>query len=157
MISAVAIIFIIIEYIANRNIRNIQLMHRCIDVFRKWSQGNDPKVNFEYLEMLNEELFYFQKGLIEKKVALEWIQGIIDTLQLFASDNTLLTDYNKQQNIKELALWKEKKYFFARIDYFIHTPIDKAYVVPSFDDPSHLFIKRQLAKQLYRHIRNYKF
>jgi len=157
IVGAAGIIFLFIQHYYNKDIRNLQLMHRCIDNFRQWSEKSMPVINFFYLELLNEELFYFQKDLIQKKVCIEWIEGMMDYIQFYANDGTILTQYNDQQNIETLAIWKDKQGFFSRIHFFLHPEIDKSYIIPGFNEGPHSSKKRKLAIELYKHIKKYKY
>jgi hypothetical protein len=156
-IGCVAIIFLFIQYIQSKDLRNLQLMHRCIDNYRKWSEHDNREYNYFYLELLNEELFYFQNKLIEKKVAIEWLDGIVDYIQIFAKDGTVLNCYNEQQDLEALVIWKNKMGFYERIRFFVHSSLDKTLIVPHFNDASHLEKKRGLAIELYKYIKNYKY
>jgi hypothetical protein len=157
MLSAGAIVVVIVEYFANRNVRNIQLMQRCIDNFRKWFSDSNRKVDFFYLELLNEELFYFQKGMIQKKVAIEWIEGMLDYIIIKSADGTPLNDYSDQVDIESLDKFNNNKNFFFRIYYFTNTTIANDHKLPLCDDNNHHSKKRQLAKELHNHIKDYKY
>lgn len=157
IIGAGGIIFLFIQHYHNKDIRNLQLMHRCIDNFRRWSQEKLPEINFFYLELINEELFYFQNNLIQKEVAIEWIEGMLDYICIYAEDGSVLTNYNNQQEIEALKVWNDRKGFFNRICFFIHTDLDKSFVVPDLEAGNHNFKKRELSIQLYKHIKKYKY
>jgi hypothetical protein len=157
MVGALGVLFLFGQHYYNKDVRNLQLMHRCIDNFRNWSEEYHQEINFFYLELFNEELFYFQQNLIVKKVALEWIEGILDYIQVYAEDGAILTNYNKQTNIEALSIWQNKEGFFARIHFFIYPPLDKSFGIPEFNEENHASKKRELAKALYRHIKNYKY
>jgi hypothetical protein len=157
MVGVLGVIFLIIEHFANRNLRNIQLMHRCIDNFRQWFNTYDQKVNISYLELLNEEFFYFQKRLIEKRVAIEWIEGILDFIQIYGKGDTILNTYLNQTSIETLGEWTNREVFFARIKYFIHPKLKVDIIIPAVNDPNHAEKKRELAKALYKHIKTYKY
>lgn len=159
IIGSLAIIFIIIEHIANKNVRNIQLMQRCIDLFRDWYSKPDKKVDISYLELLNEELFYFQKGLIQKKVAVEWIEGMPDFIVIFSITGKPLNKYKNQIDISSLDRDGDNRSFFYRVYYFKDTQLTDDYVIPSCNEDLilHHFKKREVALQLYKHIRKYKY
>lgn len=157
MLGVLGVFFLIIEHFANRNLRNIQLMHRCIDNFRQWFNQSNQKINISYLELLNEEFFYFQKKLIEKRVAIEWIQGILDFVQVYGKGGTILNNYLNQANIESLSEWINREVFFARIKYFIYPKLEKNIIIPEVSDPNHAKMKRELAIALYKHIKRYKY
>lgn len=157
MVGVLGVIFLIIEHFANRNLRNIQLMHRCIDNFRQWFNGYDQKINMAYLELLNEEFFYFQKRLIEKKVAIEWIEGILDFIQVYGKGGAVLNTYLNQVNIETLPEWTNREVFFARIKYFIYPKLPANIIIPAVTETNHAKKKRELAKALYKHIKTYKY
>lgn len=155
----IAIFFLFKQHNHSKDLRNLQLMQRCIDNFRTWYSNPNKKVDFFYLELLNEELFYFQKGLIEEEIALEWIEGILDFIIIKGKDEINLNKYYKQEDVEKLDQWPDNKYFFFRIYYFTHIDLGNEYVLPvcKENESEHHFKKRQLAKELYKHIRNYKY
>jgi hypothetical protein len=155
ILGLVGIVFLINEYNSNKGLRNLQLMGRCIDSYKEWLKTG--KVNQEYLELLGEELFYFQRGLLDKRVAIEWIQGIIDMIQIQGEKGEVLNNYNQQTNLESLPGWEKKAAYYARINYFIHPSLKKNIVIPGPGDPYHYDKKRELAIQLYKHIKTYKY
>ena len=157
MVGVLGLVFLIVEYQTNKNVRNVQLMHRCIDSFRQWSLKTMPKVDFFYLELLNEEFFYFQKGMIQRKVSIEWVEGILDFIQVKGKDGIVLNNYNNQTDLETVPEWQGKQMFFARIQYFIETGLSKEFVIPSLENPKHREKKRELAIELHNHIKRYKY
>lgn len=160
MIGAISIVLLIFQYHHTIGLRNLGLMHRCMDSFRTWASQENPELSLQYLELLNEELFYFQKRFIEKKVALEWIEGILDYVQVFDRNGGVLNPYGTTKDVQGEPIWKNKKDFFNRVDYFIHTNLFSSFHVPppSGDSNSkHQKKKRQLAEKLYEHIRKYPY
>lgn len=157
IIGAIGVIFLFGQHYYNKDIRNLQLMHRCIDRFREWSLKEDPKIDLFYMELLNEELFYFQNDLIQRKIAIEWLEGILDYIQIFSKNGTILTAYNSQQDIETLIAAENKSRFFNRICFFVHPDLDNSYIVPGPEDKHHAAKKRALAIQLYTHIRKYGY
>jgi hypothetical protein len=156
VLGVLGIIFLFVQHYHNRDLRNLQLMHRCIDIFRDWFKNNS-KVDFSYLELLNEELFYFQKKLIQKKVAVEWIEGILDFIVIYGKNNVVLNTYNQQTDIEKLADWPRRKMFFARVSFFIRPKLEKNITIPDIEDRGHAKKKRELALALYKHIKNYQY
>lgn len=158
VIGSFAIAFVIMEHFINKNVRNIQLMQRCIDQFRSWFSSPNKKVDLPYLEILNEELFYFQNRLIQKKVAIEWIEGILDFITIFSITGKPLNNYKKQVDISTLDREGDNKSFFYRIYFFVTTNLTDDFLVPACneDENIHHFKKRQLAKELYKHIKRHK-
>ena len=165
ILGIISIIFLVINFVVNKNVRNIQLMQRCIDIYKNWLK--EKPLNYSnYLEFLGEELFYFQKNLIEKKVAIEWIEGILDNIAIYgketlrgeevSSHKIILNSYADQKDLEELPEWKRKDYF-ARIDFFIRPNLKENIFIPAFNDADHRSQKQKLAKSLYKHIRNYKY
>ena len=125
MLGFVGIIFLFVQHYYDRDVRNLQLMQRCLDGFKEWSIGNKATIDLPYLELLNEELFYIQRGLIDKEVAVEWIEGILDFVAVQGEDGTVLNQYNQQPELDKIALWQSKKYYFRRIHFFVHTKLHR--------------------------------
>lgn len=150
------IIFLFVQHYHNKDLRNLQLMHRCIDIFRNWFQNNQV-VDYSYLELLNEELFYFQKGLIQKKVAIEWIEGILDFVVINGNNHEVLNGYSNQTAIDRMKDWSKRKMFYARVNYFVNPQLENNIVIPGIEEKNHAKKKRELAQELYKQIKKYPY
>lgn len=158
VLGVVGVVFLFAQHYYNKDIRNLQLMQRCIDNFRTWYSNPNKQVDFYYLELLNEELFYFQKKLIDKEVAIEWIEGILDYIIVYSPGGPL-NNYKNQVDITTLDRDGDNKSFFFRIYYFVNTTLSEDYNIPfcNENEKLHHLKKRQLAIELYKHIRKYKY
>lgn len=157
MFGGVGIVFLFIQHFYNKDVRNLQLMQRCIDGFRHWTNSANQEINYQYLELMNEELFYIQRGLIDKEIALEWIEGMLDFIQVYGKNGFLLSNYNNQVNLEALSVWQSREGYFLRIQYFIYTDLPKEYSIPSFTEIDHSDKKRTLAHLLLKRIKKYRY
>lgn len=87
VIGGIAILFAVRDYSTNRKQLNLSVMESAIDRFRTHfihlsHQSPEPLV-IEYIDLVNEELFYFQHDFLPKVVAREWIDGMIDLMPLY--------------------------------------------------------------------------
>jgi hypothetical protein len=82
LIVAVGVLLAITQININRKQLHLATLNRCIDVFRNMSgmrslQSSATDVH-NYIDFVNEELFYIQHKYLPKVVALEWLDGMLD-------------------------------------------------------------------------------
>jgi hypothetical protein len=87
VIGGIAILSAVRDYSTNRKQLNLSALESCITRFRDHfihlnHQSPEPLV-VEYIDLVNEELFYFQNKYLPKAVAREWIDGMIDAIPLY--------------------------------------------------------------------------
>jgi hypothetical protein len=87
VIGGIAILFAVRDYSTNRKQLNLSALESCITRFREnfihlGHESPEPLV-VEYIDLVNEELFYFQNAFLPKVVAQEWIDGMIDAIPLY--------------------------------------------------------------------------
>jgi hypothetical protein len=77
-------------YRLSRSQFNFAVMISCIDRFQKiiaqLKYGNEQdreKALTQYIDLCNEELFYFQSRYLPDEVIIEWLEGMIQCLPLF--------------------------------------------------------------------------
>jgi len=68
-------------------------MSRCIDIYReKYSSlscDSEKKQCIEFVDFINEELFYLENRFVPDKVAMEWIDGMIDLVPIIINDKII--------------------------------------------------------------------
>jgi hypothetical protein len=116
-ITAVAVITAVIQIYINRKQLYLSTITKCISDFRNLQGLNkdtiDKFILWKYIDLTNEELFYFKHDYLPRNVAVEWVDGIIDYIPIKNNKDEVL---NKDNCIKEL-LEKHKEYLsgFPRI------------------------------------------
>lgn len=77
------------------------VMLSCIDRFqnlypvqRDSQEGDFEQRLIKYLDLTNEEFFYFQNGFIPKVVMVEWMDSIIECLPIYHIDNQEPLNYD---------------------------------------------------------------
>lgn len=87
VIGGIAILFAVRDYSINRKQLNLSVMESTIDRFRTHfihlGHNSPESLVIEYIDLVNEELFYFQNGFLPKVVAEEWIDGMIDMIPIY--------------------------------------------------------------------------
>ena len=103
-VTAGAILFAGAQIIINRKQLHLSTITKCIDSFRALGgikrDTTDLEIIKEYVDIVNEELFYFQHKYIPKEVSKEWIDGMIDYLPI---TNTKFDILNQEHCIEYLA------------------------------------------------------
>lgn len=91
IISSISFIAIWVTYSQSKKQIHFATIEKCIDDYRELyhkypDKYENPKFLDEYLDLVNEELFYMEKDYLPKEVAEEWIDGMIDYLPFITSD-----------------------------------------------------------------------
>ena len=97
-ITSLGLLVAISVYIVYRKQLNLSAITKCIDEFRKLDDLNKTmsggKTINRYIDLVNEELFYFQHKYIPKEVAKEWIDGMIDYVPITNKKMQILNQEN---------------------------------------------------------------
>jgi hypothetical protein len=106
----VAAAFVAVRQInINRKQLYLSTISKCIEDFKSFrkldSQTEDASLIHDYLELTNEELFYFQNKYLPEEVAIEWIGGMIDFLPITNEEREIP---NSNYCIKVLADNRDK-------------------------------------------------
>ncbi|HLP95660.1 MAG TPA: hypothetical protein VK168_16570 [Saprospiraceae bacterium] len=134
----------------NLNIKqfNFSVLVRCITVYQDKFLNKLPtestaagkaettKIINDYIDFVNEELFYFQQKFIPKDVALEWIDGMINVMPIYSSDGKLL---NSNEKTAELIHKENVTHTYNRIK--------KAFTINGQYDWDLIYSKYQTAAQ----------
>ena len=72
-------------------------MTRCIDIFRANFLPLEKDVNkgiaTDYIDFVNEELFYIENKYLPKVVVYEWIDGMIDYMPIYFNQEIVNKDH----------------------------------------------------------------
>lgn len=103
-ITAFAIVFAVVQIKINRKQLFLSTITKCISDFRNLGELNqqttDSLIINRYVDLTNEELFYFQHKYIPKVITKEWIDGMIDFIPITDNKGQIL---NKKYCIKYMA------------------------------------------------------
>ena len=81
-VTAITLIAVLFSYLLSRRQAHFSVIEKCINDFRGFEK-NDLEKNgaFKvYIDLVNEELFYLEKGYLPYDIAVEWMDGMIDYL-----------------------------------------------------------------------------
>lgn len=97
-ITILALFLAIRQIKINRQQLYLATISKCIQDFRSLeglSKGtSDKQVLWRYLDLVSEELFYFQHDYLPKVVSAEWIDGMIDFMPVMNRDGQVLNSDN---------------------------------------------------------------
>ena len=103
-IMAFAIVFAGIQININRKQLYLSTITKCVSDFRNLGEINrqttDSLIINRYIDLTNEELFYFQHNYIPKIIMKEWIDGMIDFIPITNKKGQIL---NKKYCIEFIA------------------------------------------------------
>lgn len=76
----------------NRKQLSLSTISYCLEKFGKLNIYHDTDVATvkAYVDLVSEELFFFQYKYLPKEIAYEWIDGMLDYMPLFDSEGKLL-------------------------------------------------------------------
>lgn len=127
VVTSLSLSAIYFSYFHSKKQIHFTTIEKCINDYRslyhKYEEKyNNPKFLDQYLDLVNEELFYIENGYLPKEVAEEWIDGMIDYLPFIMKGNFIsslkFVQFDNQLNT-------EKQLFsFPRILKFITISID---------------------------------
>ncbi len=99
--ASLGVIGFIALYLAHQQSQrqfNFAVMISCIDRFQKLipliSSGHDNSSLKQYVDLTNEEFFYFQQNYIPKDVMVEWLDSIINYLPLYVKDESVPINFD---------------------------------------------------------------
>lgn len=161
-ITAFALIFAVIQITINRKQLFQSTISKCIDNFRELGaltrKTSDSQQIFKYIDLTNEELFYFQNNYIPKVIMKEWIDGMIDYIPIKDKNGNIL---NKKYCIKKLAE-KQHELFrnFPRIQnaFEVKNNYDWDLIYTSRNEDRNNRLKERIAliKEIIQNINNFE-
>ena len=94
IIAVIIVVFTFRTYIVNLKKMNFDVVARCVDIYRDkfinlTKDSSDEERIKRYLDLINEELFYYEQNYLPEIVALEWMDGIIDLIPIIQNDNII--------------------------------------------------------------------
>jgi len=102
IVTSLGILGFIGIYIAHRQSQNqfkFTVMLSCIDRFQQLSpllRGDNDDITRlkKYVDLTNEEFFYFQRAYIPKEVIVEWMDSIVDFFPIYVNGSELPVNYD---------------------------------------------------------------
>ena len=126
-ITALAIVFAVVQIRINKKQLFLSTITKCVSDFRNLGELNRQTVDTiiinRYVDLTNEELFYFEHNYIPKDIMKEWIDGMIDFIPITNSKGHIL---NKKYCVKYIA--NNRSIIFQNFPRIQHTfEISKTY------------------------------
>jgi hypothetical protein len=119
VVSAVSVI-VTMENDKNRN--RLAMTQRCIDKYNAILHGgriDDEDKLYQFIELVDEELYYMQKRLIVKKLVDEWLSNLINFLPVFCCPDCKCGTMEFRNPVNEKILGIRNKYFSNGSNYNI--------------------------------------
>ncbi len=114
IITSISFVGLWIAYVYSRKQIHFSTMEKCINDYRNWMKESDKSVDdvaHEYLDIVNEELFYFEKKYLPMEVSMEWIDGMIDCLPFFNKNNEFIPSESLKAFEDEMWTRKMMNYY----------------------------------------------
>jgi hypothetical protein len=152
-----------VQLLINQKQLHLDTIKRCIDEFRNLTSPTN--INYSdadatrYIDLVNEELFYFQHNYIPRVVAYEWIDGMLDYIPLFDKTGNIL---NKGYCVPRLALKPE--IFFKDYPRIKHTftilddyDFETIYAQTLEKKDLRLIARKNLVESIYHNLKGFNF
>ena len=158
VIGGIAILFAVRDYSTNRKQLNLSALENCITRFRDnfihlSHQSPEPLV-VEYIDLVNEELFYFQNRYLPKAVAREWIDGMIDAIPIYDPIGNVLNQGYCIPLIHQRKLLDQYRFRRVRRAFTIRIQIDPEVIYgdghPDRREKARRVVVNEIIKNLYR-------
>lgn len=98
LVTTLALILAVRQIRINRQQLYLSTIAKCIEDFRKLGDidkdTTDRKLLWKYIDLVSEELFYFQYDYIPQNVSIEWIDGMFDYLPVTDLNGAVLNSNN---------------------------------------------------------------
>ncbi len=116
LVSSLAIIISVVAYFLSKKQFQFNVMVKCIDRFQvllpslesidQKQPEERTRIMRQYIDLCEEELFYFEKGYLPKDIRGEWIEGMLNYLPLYEKGkiDKLLNDDYKLKEIEKNSL-----------------------------------------------------
>ena len=101
--TSLSLIGILVAYIFSKKQIHFTVMQKCISDFREISRQKgsfDKEILSQYFELVNEEFFYTENNYLPIKVAIEWVDGMIDYLPFFDKKRRI----SKRSKLEQIGL-----------------------------------------------------
>ncbi len=165
LVTIVSLIALWITYTFSRKQIHLSTIAKCIQDYRNLYHKFDDKYQNplflgQYLDLVNEELFYIEKGYLPKEVANEWIDGMIDYLPFITANDFVKS--SKFLQLEDIKSTEKALFVYPRILHFItiRNIIDYETVFLPLNDRSGMFRRnserKKLIKALRKNLRSYK-
>ncbi|MFP9117228.1 hypothetical protein ACLI08_05530 [Flavobacterium sp. RNTU_13] len=115
-------------------------INKCINDFRDLIRNidlNTEKAGFQYIDLVNEEFFYLEKGYLPLEISIEWIDGMIDHLPFITVDGTFRGNNKIRYFETELStnvLMYEYPRVYKTIKLTELIDFEKIYLIPVSDE-----------------------
>jgi len=149
LVGSLSLVVATIAYLLSRKGLQFNVMIACIQRFQDLLpnlDGDDvvERDVLQYLDLCNEELFYFQQNYLRKEVALEWIEGMVKFLPLI--------------NEATKSPWDGKPYLTST-DKLIHQfpRVAHAFSTTTFPDLATQEARRRYVERILNRARRYHY
>ena len=117
IIGGIAILFAVRDYSISRKQLHLSVLQSCVarfrDHFMDLSATSSSTLVRDYLDLVNEEMFYFEQQYLPLEVAHEWLDGMIHYIPIYDGTGKILNEEHcLPQIVQEDML---SNYHFRRI------------------------------------------
>jgi hypothetical protein len=162
VVTGIAVIIAIYQLMVNQRQLYFGAITRCVSRFQEIEIEQETygsKQISSYIDLVGEELFYFQNGYIPKTVAYEWIDGMLDYLPLTDKKEKVLNPGNCIHSLE-----KKRNYYlryYPRIKHAFtvggHYDFKIAYSEEEKDIEQRTVQRRLIVEEIYNNVKDFSF
>ncbi|MEL6674111.1 MAG: hypothetical protein AAFR61_18040 [Bacteroidota bacterium] len=153
IIGGIAIVAAVRSYSVSQKQLNFSALESCIRRFREdfsdLSESSPEEQSLDYLEFINEELFYFEHGYLPFHIADDWLERMLSFLPVYGPDgNIVLQPIYSLPGLEEHK-WLDK-YSFRRVRkvFTLKDPSKVGSLKNAAELKNHLHIRDDLMRAL---------
>lgn len=151
VIGSIALLVAALTFLVSKNQLNFGVITSCNDRFQRLVQlmeSKDPEERRQgerqYVDLCNEQLFYFRNNYLPREVVNEWLDGMIEYLPQLDQERNPREDPNRTRMID--PVWLK--------DY---PRIEQAFSVDQFYDLENLKQRRDLIRRIRKNLKKARF
>lgn len=149
-VGSITLILAVIGYLVTKRHLNFSVIFSCNERFQKIRVGLNSDINGtqhkkEYIDLCNEEIFYFQNKYIPKIIMREWLDGMIFYIPHFTENQ------GGGKKFSDNAKFKDTEYLNK--EFGEYPRLDNTFRVKKLYDINNSQQRKDLIKELINNIR----
>jgi hypothetical protein len=162
-LTTCAIVFAVIQININKKQLFFSTIAKCVSDYRSLGEinklTNDPNTISKYVDLTNEELFYFQNKYIPKIIMMEWIDGMIDFMPITNSYGVIINNDACIAYLAEKRAILFKNYPRIRYAFEVKNHYDFSLIYSEVEDQGSKSAKERLKliKEILKNVSAFKW
>ncbi|MEM7655596.1 MAG: hypothetical protein AAF399_05660 [Bacteroidota bacterium] len=156
IIGGIAILSAVRDYSTNRKQLNFSALESCIVRFREeflhLGEDSPEKLIVDYIDLINEELFFFEEHFLPKSVAAEWIDGMVERLPLYSPGGELLNPGSSLKVVHQQRILEQYRFRRVKRAFTLRGKYDMDLVYGDADFSLKARERKRLVKEIMKNL-----